>query len=388
MSRTVKISGIITSAETDEAYFASWIERGVITPESRFTRQLAAAKAAGEDVVVEVNSYGGDVVSGNQMLAALQDFPNGKRVVVGAFAASMAANIVLQAGCPVDVHENTIMLFHSARSIMEGGPQALEDEAKLLDQMNGPVKARLVALGVPADEVEAGFAEGRQFTLGAQDLVKYGIAQAILPGASPLPQRPADDNEDAKALRLAAYYGQIDEKPASDEGQPAEEPPAEPAEPAAGPDTEPAEPAAPPEDPPAEPEPEPEPAPSEPEPSQEALDRLAAEFNKRLSGLQAAKDREIAALKNDLASAVEDRDEALAMCKQLGDEATAAEAALADLRKQFAKLQAAHVQLTGGALRTTPDADVTSKAEAKKVLASLPMSKRAAYYQEHKALLG
>lgn len=392
MTRNIRISGVIVSAEADEPYFASWIEKGVITPESHFTRQLQEAAEAGDDVVVEINSYGGDVMAGNQMLAKFQDFKGGKRVVLGSFVASMAANFALQCGATVHAHENTIMLFHSARSTVDGGAGAMRDEATMIEQINEPIKARLLALGVPAETVEEGFAEGRQFTMTAAQLKEYGIVSHIVKGAAALPPRPAD-GEDANALKLAAYIEDVpvaEDKP--DEDEPEEEPKEEPEDKAEDEDKAEGK---------AEDEPADEPAEAEADPEEEedrneenakavyvqqALDYQAAEFQKRLSGLQAAKDKEIAALQNDLATAQKQADEALAESKQLRGQLDEAEQALALTREQLAQLQEMHRRMAGRALADTPDATLDRRT-AREQLAKLPMSKREAFYQAHKDLL-
>ena len=157
----------------------------LFSPSNLFTKALREAEEAGEDVEVWINSPGGDVDAGNEMLAAFQSFKGYKCVTVGGLAASMAAYFALQCGARVECHENSRFMFHSAATFADGGSGALRDAAAAIDRVNAPVMARLKELGVPAETVDEGFAEGRAFYLSAAEALKYGIVQKIVKGAAP-----------------------------------------------------------------------------------------------------------------------------------------------------------------------------------------------------------
>ena len=210
--RKISISGAIVGSAWDEPLLASYIDRGVLTPLSRVSAAIKEAAEAGDGIEIHVNSIGGDVLAGNQMLADIQDFKGAKKIVLGSVAASMAANLVLLAGCRVEAHENSILLFHSARSEVEGAPDALRDEAKLLDSINAPMIDRLKALGVPPETVDEGFKAGRQFSLSAEEALSYGIVAKIRPGAGPVPEAVTDEELQtlaAKDQRVAAYFAPV-----------------------------------------------------------------------------------------------------------------------------------------------------------------------------------
>ena len=210
--RKISISGAIVGSAWDEPLLASYIDRGVLTPLSRVSAAIKEAAEAGDGIEIHVNSIGGDVLAGNQMLAEIQDFKGAKKIVLGSVAASMAANLVLLAGCRVEAHENSILLFHSARSEVEGAPDALRDEAKLLDSINAPMIDRLKALGVPSETVDEGFKAGRQFSLSAEEALSYGIVAKIRPGAGPVPEAVTDEELQtlaAKDQRVAAYFAPV-----------------------------------------------------------------------------------------------------------------------------------------------------------------------------------
>ena len=224
----IRISGIITGAEFDDEFSAQFIERGILTPVSYFDRQIKQAEESGEGVEIYVNSYGGSVDAGNEMLARIQDFKGSKKLVVGSIAASQAANIVLQCGCRVEAHENSRLMFHSAWGTVEGGAGAMEDAAREIAVINKPMMDRLIQLGVPRETVEEGFSEGRQFVMGAEDALSYGIVHKILTGADGYTYRPTDSEIKQlaeKSARIAAYIPQ--EEPAQADAQTVEEPQAD-----------------------------------------------------------------------------------------------------------------------------------------------------------------
>lgn len=180
--KTIELRGIIVPPEFDGPEMAEWIERGIFTPTSKVERELAEAAEKGENVRLVVDSGGGDVLAGNSILNRLSVYPHDLVIECGAIVASEAANIVIQLceSRPVECHANTIFLWHSARSEIEGGADALRDEARFIDLINDPIKQRLIAHGVPTYSVERGFSEGREYLMSAQEAVEYGIVSRIL----------------------------------------------------------------------------------------------------------------------------------------------------------------------------------------------------------------
>ena len=195
-TKRIELRGVILDASFDLDWLDEYVEKGIFTPESRIRSQLKAAAEAGDDVELYISSQGGSVVAGNEIIAAFADYPHGKSITVGAFAASMAANIALQAGVPVRAHNNTLFLFHGAWGVTIGGKDAHGDSAKMLDQINEPIRAALAAKGVPADVIEAGFGEGRELTMTAAEAKEWGIVSEIIDEPAPLVARLEKSDED------------------------------------------------------------------------------------------------------------------------------------------------------------------------------------------------
>ncbi|NLV87624.1 MAG: hypothetical protein GX025_10500, partial [Clostridiales bacterium] len=208
--RKIQIRGVIVDAWYDSAWAQSYIERGLFTPDSYIRRELEAANKDGAEIEIVICSQGGSVMAGNEILNAIKEYPHKKSITVGAYAASMAANIILQAGCEVRAHTNSIILYHGAWSVTIGGDGAHDDTSKLLSQINEPIREGLLRFGVPADVVEAGFGEGRQLTMTAHEAANYGIVDEIIKGYASKPAKitEAEEQELVKqgsTLDIAAF---------------------------------------------------------------------------------------------------------------------------------------------------------------------------------------
>lgn len=192
--KRIDIRGVIVPSDYDNSWFESYIQRGVITPESRFRKALAEAK--GEELEIYINSPGGSVFAGNEIINAIRDAAkSGQKMslIVGAWAASMAANTLILTGLPVKAHKNSKIMFHGALSYTEGGAQAHEDTAGLLEKINADIKAELVKRGTAAEKVDEWFAEGREGWLTSSEAKAAGIVADII---------DADDASKAAVLKM------------------------------------------------------------------------------------------------------------------------------------------------------------------------------------------
>lgn len=384
----VKIQGTIVSPDYDDGFFESWIDKGIITPSSRVVGSIENAM---EPIDLYINSYGGDVFAGGEMMIALlKASAAGKlaSVEVGTIAASMAANIVaaLRAnGVPVTANANSELMFHGCYTETVGGAQHHEDVAESLRNVNESVIANLNRIGIT--ECRAWFAEGREKWIGAED----GLAMGLF---SEINGTEAEAPTDAKSIatKLAAFAASIttrkDYAMSIDDTIPtATETVAETATETAskevkatdegndkGEEAKPVE---------ATSE-APVNAPAEAVSESDIEARVAALANARFAGLQAKHDKMISELKakldesaKSLASVTSERD-------QLKCEVENLTAGLADLRDQLAAEKSAHESVVANVLSHVGPEHGERK-NARETLASLPASKRAEYYKAHKA---
>ena len=380
----VKIQGTIVSPDYDDGFFESWIDKGIITPSSRV---VGSIENATEPIDLYINSYGGDVFAGGEMMIALlKASAAGKlaSVEVGTIAASMAANIVaaLRAnGVPVTANANSELMFHGCYTETVGGAQHHEDVAESLRNVNESVIANLNRIGIT--ECRAWFAEGREKWIGAED----GLAMGLF---SEINGTEAEAPTDAKSIatKLAALASSINTRKdyamSIDDTIPtANETVAETASEEVkatdecndtGVEAKPVE------------------ANSEApvNDSAEAViesdieARVTALANARFAGLQAKHDKMISELKakldesaKSLASVTSERD-------QLKGEVETLTAGLADLRDQLAAEKSAHESVVANVLSHVGPEHGERK-NARETLASLPAAKRAEFYKAHKA---
>lgn len=194
----ISIQGVLVDATYDTPELQWEISNGVLCPSSHILRQIDEAN--GDDIEISLNSEGGDVFAFNEVANRLSSYPGDVKIVIGSCAFSEAANLALTCGRPVYVHPNSVMLWHSAMSTIEDGAVGeLRAEAEILERINAPVKNALKIHGIPEYQVERGFEDRNALVLGADELVKYGIAQLI--GTEALPTPRVDE---ALSIRVAA----------------------------------------------------------------------------------------------------------------------------------------------------------------------------------------
>jgi ATP-dependent protease ClpP protease subunit len=210
VKNNIAIRGIIVSALYHS--FSDYITRGVICPESIIREKIEAADK-NHDLNIYINSPGGSVFAGNEMINNLNSWraATGKHIniEVGAMAASMAANLIAQVGETgrVKVHSNTKIMFHGAFGYAEAGEQGFRDYADLLAKINADVKTTLVArFGLDPDLVDIWFSEGREGWLDARQAVKLGLASEVIRTYALPPERMENAQEFLKerGAKLAA----------------------------------------------------------------------------------------------------------------------------------------------------------------------------------------
>ena len=89
--------------------------------------QCAALKGATEDVELVVNSPGGDVFNGFQLVNAIQNCPHKVTAKVEVMAASIAAVIVLACDS-VEIDKNSLLMLHNCWTVAIGNKEELQQE--------------------------------------------------------------------------------------------------------------------------------------------------------------------------------------------------------------------------------------------------------------------
>ena len=451
--KTVKLSGAIVDAWFDDEWFAPEIEKGLLVPSNRVVREIENADT---DAGVElfVNSPGGIVDAAHEITVALEGYRargGAVRIVVGALAASAAAEIVLRAptGSEVLAHKNSRLMFHAATVAADGGADTHRAAISDLESVNQPMIDLLVEHGLPRAKVEAAFRDGGALWLSAKAAEELGIVDSILGDEAEAPAL-ADPEQAARIAKPTAQLERLADRipmlsrvsrlaalgvaepdpatildaapaepeapeaaphPATDQPEapsadsapaPAEPAPEDPATPEPAPAAEPeplaADPApapAPEAEEPAGPAAEPAPAPEAPPAPDERVEALRASLEKAEASarsIQSASGKKIAALERDLAAAIAERDAAraeLETTRQSISDLTARAEALASLVETERDKRAS---LAGGVLapESTVDTSVppASATPCSDALDAIPsLDDRRAFAKAHAAEL-
>ena len=314
-----------------------------------------ADAAPGERVKIEINSPGGLIVPG---LAMANSIKNSKAHVVAhvtGIAASMAS-VIMCACDEIQLEEGAFVMMHNPWRWAEGDADDLRHEAGVLDTMKAAIMAFYRGkFGEKTEEEISGIMDAETWMTGT-DALRAGLKCVVIPttvqAAACATRHHFAHMPEAAARFLAVKDGEPPAPAAEPKGEGAEEveAPAEPNSPEKGesadsPKTE---------------------APA-PEPSAQAA-APNAQWEARLTGLQAAKDRELAEMsakyKGDLAEMKERHEAALAelraekdsISNQLDESQKALASAQAEVSSYKAKVEEGEKALAG--LREQLDAEI------------------------------
>lgn len=169
---------------------------GVITSERWSSDDVSAAlvrrwlgeNAKAKEIVVRVNSGGGDAFEGVAIFNALKRHDARIVVDVEGLAAS-AASIIAMAGDEIRVHQGAMIMIHEASTFAWGNAKDLRSSADRIEKIGVEVADIYVARsGKSKDEVLKMMAD--ETWMGAKDAVSLGFADEVIP-AKAKPQQSA-----------------------------------------------------------------------------------------------------------------------------------------------------------------------------------------------------
>ena len=139
----IDIRGVIAS--NDDAWIYRWFGYEATSP-ADVTRVLQ--EAGGEEVVVRINSYGGDVWSASEIYTSLRAYTGPIITVVTGLAAS-AASVILMAGKPVRASPTAEIMIHNPSMQAEGDYREMERARKeLINTRNAILNAYELKTGL------------------------------------------------------------------------------------------------------------------------------------------------------------------------------------------------------------------------------------------------
>jgi len=163
-------------------------------------RMSAALRSIGEDkdVVVNVNSPGGDVFESATIYNLLAQHKGNVTVNILGLAASGAAVIVM-AGDTINISKIGFLMIHNAWSIVMGNKEDLREAADTLEIFD---KALLSAFASRAsiDENKIKKMMDKETWIGADDAIEYGFADGVIETKT-APEKDTEKQTKAQAKR-------------------------------------------------------------------------------------------------------------------------------------------------------------------------------------------
>lgn len=172
----VTLNGYVSADEDLEVY--EWFGFPAFAPKT--VRQAVADCPADEDLVVEINSYGGSAFSGAEIYSILKDAKCRTRAEIQSLAASAASYLAL--GCnEVWISPVAQMMIHLPSTSTEGDRHEHQGSIRALDAMTNAILNvyELKSKGKKTRQELARMMERTEW-LTAQDALDAGLVDGIL----------------------------------------------------------------------------------------------------------------------------------------------------------------------------------------------------------------
>jgi len=154
----------------------SWWDDDV-TPR-RFKDELVSGDG---DIIVWINSPGGDCVAASQIYTMLMDYPHEVTVKIDGIAAS-AASVIAMAGTKVLMAPTSLMMIHNPASVAIGDTEEMQKAIAMLDEVKESI--------INAYEIKTGQSRAKishmmdgETYMNANKAVELGFADGILEDA-------------------------------------------------------------------------------------------------------------------------------------------------------------------------------------------------------------
>jgi len=163
--RTLYLNGVIAEE--------SWFDDDV-TPKA-FKEELHAGQG---DIVIWLNSPGGDCVAASQIYTMLMDYPGNVTVKVDGIAAS-AASVIAMAGTDVLMAPTALMMIHNPLTVAIGDSEEMQKAISMLEEVKESI--------INAYEIKTGQSRAKishlmdaETWLNANKAIEIGFADGLL----------------------------------------------------------------------------------------------------------------------------------------------------------------------------------------------------------------
>lgn len=189
MPKQVDIRGVIVP--DDDKWIYDWLEILATSP-SDIRNTLAEAN--GEEIVVTINSNGGDVQAGQEMYTLLREYNSRVLIRIQSMAAS-AASVVAMAG-ESEISPVAQLMIHNVSARASGDYRAMEHAAEILRNSDRALVSAYVAK-TGRQEEEILDMMNREIWMTAQQAVDEGFVDRVM---------FAESQTTGKPIQLAASY--------------------------------------------------------------------------------------------------------------------------------------------------------------------------------------
>lgn len=170
--KKIKIKSDIVDNDTGKFY--EWFGLGATYPEQIET----ALNESDDDVVVDINSRGGDVFAASEIYTLLAQYPGNVTVNIQGLAAS-AASVIAMAGDKVRISPTAQLMIHKAWTATSGNSDDLQQESAVLNGIDESIiNAYEAKTGLERTELLNMMAQESWLT--AQDAVDKGFADEVI----------------------------------------------------------------------------------------------------------------------------------------------------------------------------------------------------------------
>ena len=173
---------------------------------------------AGE-IVLRINSSGGDVFDGFAIYNLLRDHPAKVTTIVDGFAASIASIIAL-AGDEIEVHEASVVMIHDPWGVGIGNADELRQLADVLDKTIAGPMAKLYSdrMDKPIDEIRNLMKSETWYT--GEEAVDSGFASKVITSDSSEAAAESNAGRDLSGFRNPPAELAGEETPPVGDGDP------------------------------------------------------------------------------------------------------------------------------------------------------------------------
>lgn len=166
------IKGTIVS--DDDKWIYDWFGISAVCPAEI---HKAIEEAAGDDLEVEINSGGGDVLAGNEIYTALRMYKGNVTITISGSAMSAASYIATARTCqmtPVG-----IFMIHNVSGGARGDYHAMDKESELLQTVNRAITAAYMEKTHMSQKDLLDLMD-KELWLTAEEALQYGFIDSIL----------------------------------------------------------------------------------------------------------------------------------------------------------------------------------------------------------------